>query len=215
MAFKFTKMIRKLTPSLREGIKKGLIKSANLRGEALLYWRRVDSLKKARAKKKSLRKKAVKIGKVALPINSEIEKIIKASAKAKGMTVSNYVKKNKKAIQELVGSGKVYLSREVDYVTGTDIKKSRFVFVKGKRTGKVKAKYLLTIFKQRFVDEGIVYPIINVEHYYNTKGDIFLDFPLPDEYENLSNSASGDELAEIWRSFIDNNYPNISYIPNG
>jgi hypothetical protein len=206
---------RKLSSKLKAQIDASpfRIKKADLSGEALEYLLHRRSVRKGQITKEK-RKGTVKVGATYIPANTEISRIVKASAKAKGMTVKAFVKKYKKEVEALLQKGHVHLNREVDYII-VDMGMADGIHVNGNLiANKTKAKYYLQTFKRTFVEQGKVYPIVNIEYFYDLVNNMFIDFPLPDEYENFANEYEGEDLIEHWRSFIDKNYPKISYIPN-
>lgn len=196
-----------LNDRLRKRILNGELKASQLSGEALTYFKKVEALKKARKAKKKIGKKSTKRkSKLVIPKGSELERIVKGSAKQKKMSVAKFLKKHKKEVEALAKNGTIYLTREADYVQD-DIGKAQGVEVDGEKMSKTKAKFFLSEFKRLFVIEGQVYPIINIEFGITLKGIIKIDFPLPDDYDGLS---SPDE----WRDLVSSNFPHIFWIPN-
>lgn len=193
---------RTLTDSLRKQILSGKIKKSQLDGDALTYWKKVSALKKARAAKK---KKSPARKKLVIPKGSELERIIKGSAKQKKMSVSAFLKKHKKEVEALAKNGTLYVTREVDYILD-DISKATEVQIDGNKYSRTKSKFLLSEFKRQFVNGAKIIPVVNMEYGLTLQGVMKLKFPLPEEYEDL-------ESEQEWRDFMDNDYPEIFYIP--
>jgi predicted HicB family RNase H-like nuclease len=192
-----------------------------------------EYLEKARvARRKEIvrdrEKSYIRVGELLIPYNSEMGQIVSKSAEAKKMSVNKYVKTYKEEIKRLAEKGSTHTTREVDYLI-KDMNVAPKIFVNGNEVSKTKAKFYLQNFKNTFVNEGEVYPIVNIEHAYNLQGELFINFPLPDEYENFSTEYSSDEdesedtakesggrtqLVRHWRKFVSTKYPKIMYIPN-
>lgn len=186
------------------------VKKSDYGGEALQYLNRLRSATKAAKTRKN---NTLQVGDTKIPRNSELYHIVKKSAELKSMTVREFARKNKAAIEQLAGKGEVHLTREADYIIA-DMAKAKDVYVNGKKTPTVAAQYALQSFKSAFVEEATVYPILNIEHHYDLKGNLYINFPMPEEYSHFADRYEGEELQDRWRNYIDKQYPLIFYIPN-
>lgn len=205
-------MKRKLTAKVAQFLyqNRWKVKKSDYAGEALQYLNRLRAASKGA---KTRINNTLKVGATKIPRNSELYRIVKKSAELKGVTVKQFAKQNKSAIEQLAGKGTVHITREADYVI-LDMAKAHGVYVNGELMPTVKAQYLLQQFKSTFVEQSNAYPILNIEHHYDLRNNLYIEFPMPDQYERFSEKMDGEELQEHWREFIDKNYPLISYIPN-
>lgn len=202
---------RKLTPKLRAYLETKYYRERirDYKGEALAYLREQKAAAQARS---ALRAKTLKIGDTVIPENSEMYRIVALSAIAKNQTIRKYARENEAAITQLATDGYIYLSREIDYLID-DIKLAQSINISSRsggkdvKTGKSKSKYYFIHLKQTMLNIADVYDSILVEHSYDLKGNMYVNFPLPDEYEEMEDE---EDLLE----YIDRFYPNIHYYRN-
>lgn len=200
---------KKLNAKVRKNIKENYrkLKKKDFSGEALVYLNRVRGAAKARAIKKKNAPVVLKIDGETVEPGSALYRLILEGAKQKGQTPAKFIKENKATLKKVFEKGKTTLKKEANYIA-RDIRKkgTKSVTVKGKKIGKVKAGFLLQEFRNTFVADGDIYPVVILEYEVDFKGNMFIDFPFPDEYQNLDESN--------WQYFIDKNYPKIDYIPH-
>jgi hypothetical protein len=210
---------RKLTAKVKQLIKnkKGKVKQSDYSGEALTYLKKYRSLQKARKKKID---GTLLIGESKIPRNSELYRTIEAAAKIKGQTVKQFVKENPKAIENLAKKGSVTITRELDYVI-KDIQalpRGKKVFINEREVSRVDAIFALQ--KLQMTNTNYSYIVVTlIEVRYDLKGNMYLDIPLPGDYEDLLDDidemigdTEGDEAADdLWSNFLDQ-YEAIHYI---
>lgn len=233
-------MIRiKLTDSLKKKIKEQYrsLHKSDFDGEALAYLNRVrgaakgrsaqkkvrhEKEKKAKAKQKKKSKgKTKKEKKFRLPKELRIcglvlKKddpgyiIIAGSARNKNQSVAKFVKDNESAICKMLSDYLVFEKKEIDYLRA-DIKslpnnKKTFVPTKTFVKSHTRASFLLHMLKKTMIELAAIYPFVFIEYAYDLEGNIHFNCPQPSEYAEMD----GEELLD----FLDNDYPNITWIRN-
>ena len=196
---------RKLTDRLKKKLKEDYnkVKLSDFGDDALKYLKRVRATAKARKAKQD---KEFIVGETKIPKDSDLYKLISAAAKENKQSVKRYTKTHKEDIDKLVEKGKIFIVREGDYLF-EDIKKSKAVYIKGKRVSKSQAQLNVQELQTDLMTRGKTYHVIFIEHSYDLKGNLYLDIP---SLEDLQKNTGKDDL----RYFIDKKYPNIKYIPN-
>lgn len=201
---------KKLSPALKEKIKKdhSKLRQKDFGGDALTYLRQVKGAAKGR---KAQSDSIARIGEITIPKDSEIYRIIVASAKINKMSVARFVKKYADSITALMKDGDLVLDRETDKLIH-DINaqgKGMKVFVNDgngfTRTSRLSAIFQLQQFKQFIASNTNVFLLFfrTVTKLY---GDIYFYLPSTDEYEELED----DELSII--EMLDSYFPHITYL---
>lgn len=209
----------KLTDRVKKQIKdnKGKVKSSNYKGESLTYLKKYRSLAKARKIKKESQ---LTIEGIKIPKNSDLYKTIAASAALKKQSVAEFIKENKKAVEALIKNGKVFITRETDYVI-KDIQglpKSKVVFNFNEPIPRIDAIYALQQLLMASVSVSNIV-LLMYEVGYDLRGNLYLEIPTPDKYEELLSDIEemGDDTDseqakdEEWTNFLDR-YKTITYI---
>lgn len=209
----------KLTERVRNQVKKakGKVRLSDYKGEALTYVKKYKSLAKARKKKQESK---LIIEGIHIPKNSDLYKTIEESARIKGQSVAKFVKENKKAIESLIKNGKVFITRETDYLI-KDIQKlpkSKIVYNYEKPISRLDAIYALQQLLMASVSVSNIV-LLMYEVGYDLKGNMYLEIPLPGQYESLledledlgEDTDSDAEKDRLWTEFLDK-YPTITYI---
>lgn len=220
MAKKSRKRVQsKLTDKVKKQIKdkKGKVKQSEFSGEALTYLKKYRSLAKARKIKAESK---LTIEGIEIPKNSDLYKTIEAAAALKKQSVAKFVKENKKAVEALIKNGKVFITRETDYVI-KDIQglpKTKEVFNFDKPISRVDAIYALQQLLMASVSVSNIV-LLMYETGYDLKGNMYLEIPAPNLYEELladleeigDDTDSEQAKDEQWTNFLDQ-YKTITYI---
>jgi hypothetical protein len=196
---------KKLTNKTKQEIRENpfRVRKSDYSGDALQYLNRVRGARKAKktreekAKYKAPRKKSEKAP-------AQVSDLIDVAAKAKGMSPKKFRKKYAKEVEKFERTGTLFYNREID-ILKLDIKfmKGKYIHNQGRRTTKIKAIYWLTRLKNKIIETGLVYDRVNVEHYYDGKGNLFLEIPIPKEYVNLE--------GQNFLNWLKENYPTITF----
>ena len=196
---------RKLTPKLKEYLyeNRHKVKLSDYQGDALEYLKRLRAATKAA---KTRAAKTAKIGDTTIPRNSELYEIIEHSAAAKGQSVNTFIKKNKQAIQELLRDGKVPIQRETSYAISdiSKLPKRSKIFINGEKVSKADAIYAI----QNFTSTSMQFSttvVVNYEMSYDLTGNLYLELPMPDEYESTveeMEEMDEDEANEAWLDYL-------------
>lgn len=197
---------RKLTNKLKEQIKSKpySLKKSDLAGEALTYLNRVRGAKKA-AKTKAQKKTYRSSKKKQEQAPAQLDDLIEAAARSKGMSLKQFKKKFPKEVKAFENSGTLFYIREVDNLK-LDIKfmeRGRLVFNVGKKVDRTTAIYYLTRLKNKVIETGITYDRVAVEHFYDGKKNLHLEIPIPSEYVHMHGMKFLDWLKEF--------YPTITF----
>lgn len=206
------RITRKLTAKVRDKIKKDYnkLKLSDFGDDALQYLRKVRGAAKSRKRKADT---VAKVGDLVVPKDSEMYQIIQKAAKIKKMTVKQFMKKNKKAIQELMKDGDIVLQRETDYLIKDleKLKKGKKIFVNDgngilmwNAAGKGIVIFDITRFTQYIFSQTDIFLIIYRVHY-KLDGDMSFYLPSKEEYEEL-------ETEEEIIAMLDEYYPEITYL---
>lgn len=196
---------RKLTPKIKEHLYENRfkVKLSDYDGEALAYLKRLRAASKAA---KTRKQSTAKIGDTIIPRNSELYEIIEQSANAKGLPVSTFIKKNKQAIQELLRDGKVPIQRETSYAISdiSKLPKRSKIYINGEKVSKADAIYAI----QNFTSTSMQYTstvVVNYEMSYDLTGNLYLELPMPDDYESTveeMEEMDEEEASEQWLDYI-------------
>lgn len=211
-------MKRKLTPKLKQFLfqNRFKVKKSDYAGEALDYLNKLRAASKAAKKRKE---NTLILNGVKIPRNSELYSTIEAAAKIKKQSVSTFVKKNKKAIELLMEDGSVVISRETEYAI-RDIQKlpkKTKIFIGERNVSKEEAIFALQDIQSNSMRISNIV-VINYELKYDLLGNLHLDIPLPEDYEDLLDDI--DELREDdqdeqggdeWESFLEQ-YAPVTFI---
>lgn len=223
---------RKLTDRLKAEIKANYrnLRQADFDGDALRYLKQVRGAAKGRRAQGKIREaKAEKVRK-AIPTGdadgkgkpitiagvkhfpgSKIYEIVKVSAANTGMSVSKFVKENKDNLETLVKNYLIFSKKEID-----DLRKlikqlpDESKVISPVRHGGISRKYasfLLHTIKKTMIELAPVYPYIFIEYAFDLDANLHFACPRPNEYQDIED---GEELLE----WIDDRYPNITYIRN-
>lgn len=175
---------RKLTPKLKQFLYDNRTKAklSDYDGDALAYLKKLRAATKAAKTRKG---KVAKIGGVTIPRNSELYETIEASARAKKVTVAQFIKKYKNEIKKLMVEERVVLSRETTYAIHdiNSLPKSSKVYVNNEQVSKGEAIYAL----QAITSAGMQHTgtvVVNYEMEYDLLGNLYLTLPDLDEIEN-------------------------------
>jgi len=223
---------RKLTPSLKKKIKDDYkhLRLADFDSEALTYLKQVRGAAKGRAakkkqekeKKKTSKKEAPKkeagkksqeeikvAGKIIKP-GSKAYELISEGAKVKNQSVKKFVQENEAAIEKMLKDFLIFAKKEIDdlIILIRSLDKSSKVFcpIKTKVISRPYAIYLLHAIKKAILETELTYEVVFIEYAFDLSGNIHFNCPRPSEYIEYM----GEELLE----FIDDEYPNITYIRN-
>lgn len=187
---------RKLTPKLREYLQANRfkVKQSDYSGEALEYLLRSRKAAKAAKKRKE---NTAKVGKVVIPRNSELYEVIETSARIKKQTVAGFIKKNKKAIQELMTDGRIVMQRETSYLINdiNKLPKRNKVFINEVETGRGDAIYII----QNFTSQAMQYTstvVVMYEVAYDLTGNMYINIPQLDEFDELIEMLEDGEMDE-------------------
>lgn len=196
---------RKLTPKLKSYLKenKFKVKQSDYSGDALAYLLRLRKAAKAAKKKKD---KIAKVGKAEIPHDSKMYRIIAASAKLKNVSVAQFIKKYKSEVNDLLKEGRVVLSRETSYALSdiNSLPEDKKIYINNIETSKGDALYslqTLTSTSMRF--SNVV--AVNYEMYYDYNGNLYMEFPTPDIYDDIVESFEGkteESIDEEWEEFL-------------
>jgi len=223
---------RKLTPSLKKKIKDDYkhLRLADFDGEALTYLRQVKGAAKGRAakkkqakeKKKAPKKEAPKekarkesqaeikvAGKIIKP-GSKAYELISEGAKVKNQSIRKFVQENESAIEKMLKDFLIFYRKEIDdlIILIRSLHKSAKIYcpIKFKVISRPYAIFLLHAIKKAILETELTYEVIFIEYAFDLNGNIHFNCPRPSQYAELM----GEELLE----FVDDEYPNISYIRN-
>lgn len=200
---------RKLTDKLKAKIKKeyAKLRLADYEGDALTYLRKVRGAAKGR---KSKRDSEANIEGLRIPKDSEAYALIKAMAKAKGVTVKQLLKKYKKEVSELLEDGVLVIQRETEYLI-SDLKKlpkSNRIYINDNdgftRIGKEEAILRLQLLLMHCAALTDIFMLI-YRVQFKLDGDVRFYCPLKDQYEDLITS---EEITDM----LDEYEPEIIYI---
>lgn len=183
---------RKLTDKLKQQIKENpyRLKQSDFAGDALKYLHRVRGARKAvKTKQQKAKYKAPRRKKESAP--ATVSDLIDVAAKARGMSPKKFRKKYANEVKEFETTGKIFYNREADLLAqdAKFLPKGRGVFINNKRVTRPKAVFLISRFKHRALQTGLVYERINIEHYYDAKGNLHIQIPTTkdlNEYEDDS-----------------------------
>jgi hypothetical protein len=196
---------RKLTPKLKDYLyaNRFKVKQSDYTGEALEYLLRLRRATKAAKTRKA---KIAKVGKTTIPQDSELYEIIEKSAALKGQTVERFINENRKAIEKLKKDGKIVLSRSTDYAISdiNKLPKRNKVYINGNPVSKGDAMYAI---QELSSTSARVSNIVNVNYElsYDLTGDLYIEMPMPEQYEELLESfddMSDEEQDESWEEFL-------------
>lgn len=198
---------RKLTDKLKKQIKETpyRLRKADYSGDALAYLNRVRGARKAvKTKIQKAKYKAPKKKREGAP--AQISDLVDIAAKAKKMTPKAFRKKYKDEVKEFETTGKIFYNREAELLSqdARFLPKGRGVYVNNKRVTRVKASYLVTRFKHRVLQTGLTYDRMNIEHYYDSRGNLHINLPNPNELNKFEDES--DML-----DFVQDNYPITFY----
>jgi hypothetical protein len=212
---------RKLSPKLKQFLYQNRyrVKKSEYAGDALAYLLRLRSASKAA---KTRANNTAFIGKTKIPRNSELYRIIKASADIKGQTVKKFISSNKGAIKKLAKDGNIVIPRETEYAI-SDIKglpRSSKIFIGGKQVTKEQAILALQTLQSTSMNVSNIV-VLNHELKYDLTGNLYLDIPQPEDYSDLLDELDeiGDSgetdselmMSDMWTDFLDD-FDNITYI---
>lgn len=209
----------KLTDRVKKQVKKakGKVRLGDYKGDALAYVKKYKSLAKARKAKKESK---LTIQGIHIPKNSDLYKTIAESARIKGQSVARFIKENKKAIENLIKNGKVFITRETDYLIKDiqQLPKSRKIFNFDKPISRLDAIYALQQLMMASVSVSNIV-LLMYEVGYDLKGNMYLEIPTPGKYETLledleemgDDPESDEEKDRLWTENLDE-YPTITYI---
>lgn len=221
---------RKLTPSLREKIKKDYsrLRQADYDGEALAYLRQVRGAHKGhRAQKKAREEKAekllgklqpeavitkgkaIKLGGKTYKPGDRVYDLIVLSARNKGQTLSKFIKEHGKDLEKLISNYLVFARIEVDNLRQliTQLPDDAKIFspVKTKTISKRTASFNLHMVKKTLMEMCAIYPVVFIEYAIDLDSNLHFNCPRPGEYKDFEDCS---ELKE----YLDDRYPNITYI---
>jgi hypothetical protein len=218
---------RKLTPSLKEKIKKDYarLKQADYDGEALAYLKQVRgghrgrvSQRKAKEKKVEKIKKAiparadkntnkgVKVGDRFIPKGSSAYIVIEASAKNLGVSVSKFVKMHKDNIEQLLKDYFIFARKEIDdlILLIKEVPVKVHSPIKGRVIKPSTASFNLHSIKKALIEMCGVYPYIFIEYAFDLEGAMHFNCPRPGEYVEMD--------CEELKEFLEDRYTNITWI---
>lgn len=183
---------RKLTAKLKQQIKESpyRLRQADYSGEALEYLHRVRGARKAvKTKEQKAKYKAPTKAREAAP--ATVSDLINVAAKARGMSPKAFRKKYKSEVQEFETTGKLFYNREADLLAqdAKFLPKGRGIYINGKRVTRPKAVFNISRFKHRALQSGLVYERINIEHYYDAKGNLHLSIPTIKEINEFEDDS--------------------------
>ena len=188
---------RKLTPKLKDFLyaNRNKVKLSDYEGDALAYLKRLRAATKAAKTRKG---KIATIGNTTIPQDSELYQIIEASAAAKKMPVSKFVKKYRKDLDEFIKDGNIVLQRETSYAI-KDIERlprKSGVFINGEKVTKGDAIYALQSFTSSAMQHTNTV-VINYELSYDLNGNLHLTLPTDDDIDRLEESEDPNEYDEF------------------
>jgi len=224
---------RKLTASLKEKIKKEFskLRLRDFDGEALSYLKKVRGAAKGRKAKKKKHKeqskkratrfeseveltgkeKPLKIGKHTVDPTSKAYEIIILSARNKNQSLKKFVKENESAIEKLLDDYLIFVKSEIDnlikQIRELPKKAKVFIPIHGKEKSRPRAIFMLHSIKKAMMELAAIYEVVFIEYGMDLYGDLHFNCPQPHEYKDIED---GDELLD----WIDEHYPNITYIRN-
>lgn len=222
---------KKLTDRLKERIKRDYhrLRQADFEGDALRYLRQVRGGHKGRRVQARLRKekeakvakqipkaaegkkgRSIKIGDHAYAPGSQVYELIKLSALNVGMTMPKFMKEHQGDLEKLIKNYLVFARKEIDDVRRLikALPRSSKIFSPVKHGG-ISAKYasfILHMVKKSIVATGLTYDVVFIEYGFDLEANLHLSCPRPGEYKNLEGGG--------FLEFIDDQYPNITYIGN-
>lgn len=192
---------RKLTPKLKEYLYENRWKArlSDYSGEALEYLKRLRAASKAAKKRKD---NTAKVGRLTIPRNSNLYKLLEDSAKLKKQPVGKFIRENKEAIEELMRDDRIVIQRETAYAI-KDInklpKKSK-IFINGQQVSKGDAVHAIQSLTSSAMQHTETV-VVTYELSYDLKGNLYLDMPTEEEieeaeddpelYEDVLSSAEG------------------------
>jgi hypothetical protein len=191
---------RKLTPKLKDFLydNRYKVKMSDYAGDALAYLKRLRAASKAAKTRKN---KTAKIGSVTVPRNSELYKIIEASAKLKKQNVSTFIKENQEAIENLLQEGRVPITRETGYAIKdiSNLPNKSKVFINGQQVSKGDAIYALQSLTSSAMQHTDTV-VMNYEMSYDLAGNLYLELPTEEEVEE---AESADDEGEMMDEMLD------------
>jgi hypothetical protein len=214
-------MRKKLTAKVKQFLyqNRWKTKKSEYSGDALAYLLRLRSASKAARTRAN---NTAVIGKTKIPRNSELYRIIKASANLKGQTVKKFISSNKAAINKLAKDGNIVISRETEYAI-SDIKKlprASKIFIDGNQVTKEQAILALQTLQSTSMNVSNIV-VLNHEMKYDFLGNLHLDIPQPEDYDDLLDDIDGLmdggdvdselEAEQMWMGYLDE-YDTIVYI---
>lgn len=222
---------RKLTERLKETIKSDFksLRKKDFDGEALAYLNRVKGAHKGRVTQKRQRKeqkeklaalapsdtkgagkgKGIVVGGKSYAPGTQVYEIIKLSAINKNQTVAKFIKENRDALEELLKNYLIFAKKEIDDLRKLikALPKSTKIYspVRRSTTSARNASFILHMIKKTLVEICSIYPIVFIEYAFDLDGSLHFACPRPGEYKDFEDCF---DLKE----FIDDRYPNITYI---
>lgn len=223
---------RKLTESLKKKIKSDYrkLKQSDFDGDALSYLKKVRAAAKGRSVKKKKQKeasqkrknkiaaektperaKSIKVGSRVIEPGSKAYEIIFLSAKNTNKSLDRFIKENEKAIEELLSNYLIFFKTEIDnlikQIRELPKKSKVHIPVHGSEKSRARSIFMLHSIKKAMLELAAIYEVVFIEWGIDLDSDMHFNCPQPGEYKNIED---GEELLD----FIDEYYPNITYIRN-